>query len=432
MLTRRGLGLSAGALALVAGLPHQAAAQAASQLTPLEPLSLDDQFWGEGRYLPMYLDLRAKATAGDRAAQSALSQYAAFLGDETTAVGIVERPRNADAGLPDLTEANAEDALAAIVATAANSRIVILNEAHNISGHRAFATRVMRALRPLGFDWFAAETFTPPQAVPFQGIDAFRDGGILGGSVGYYTSDPVYAEMVREAARLGYRFAAYEQRWNQMAADGASSLEKITARETAEADNLIETILKPYPEAKIFVYCGYSHAMEAPGDGAEWFAARLKAKTGLDPLTIEQSRNWPATRPEADAPHVAAVEARFAPTRPIVVSLNGKMVTAPINDGCMDLSVFHPRLPTVSGRPGWLAADTERRAVTVTLPVFEGPTLLQAMRTGEGAGAVPADQFLLVSGQAKATLFLHPGVYFLRLERPGGIEAAFGSSEVKA
>ena len=217
-----------------------------------------------------------------------------------------------------------------------------------------------------------------------------------------------------------------------MATDGASSLEKITARETAEADNLIETILTPYPEAKVFVYCGYSHAMEAPGDGAEWFAARLKAKTGLDPLTIEQSRNWPATRPEADAPHVAAVEARFAPTAPIVVSLNGKIVTAPVNEGCMDLSVFHPRLPTVSGRPGWLAADTERRAATVTLPVFDGPTLLQAMRTGEGAGAVPADQFLLASGQATATLFLHPGSYFLRLERPGGIEAAFGSIKVEA
>ena len=203
MLTRRGFGLSVGALGLMAGLPRQAAAQAASQLTSLGPLSLDDQLWGEGRYLPRYLDLQTKATAGDRAAQSALTQYAAFLGDETTAVGIVERPRNAEAALPDLTEAQAADALEAIVSAATNSRIVILNEAHNISGHRAFANRVVRALRPLGFDWFAAEAFNPPQLEPFQGIEAFREGAVFGGSMGWYTFDPVYAEMVREAARLG-------------------------------------------------------------------------------------------------------------------------------------------------------------------------------------------------------------------------------------
>jgi hypothetical protein len=203
-------------------------------------------------------------------------------------------------------------------------------------------------------------------------------------------------------------------------------------RETAQADNLIETILTPHPEAKVFIYCGYSHAMETPGDGGEWFAMRLKAKTGIDPLTIEQSLNWPATRPEADAPHVAAVLERFRPTEPIVVSRGTAMVAAPRNQGRMDLSVFHPRLAPVMGRPGWLAKDPERRAATVALPAFEGPTLLQAMRTGEGAGAVPADQFLLTPGQATATLLLQPGAYLLRLERAGGIEAAFGSITVEA
>lgn len=450
MLTRRDLGLSVAAAGLTAGLsgrataeeaisPVQTAAQTAAQMaaqtlaqTPLEPVSLDDRFFGEGRYLPLYLDMQANAAAGDPPPGGQLSQYAAFLGDEATAVGGEERDRDPTALLPDLADAEARDALEAIVAAAASTRVVILNEAHNVSGHRAFANRVMRALRPLGFDWFAAETFTPPQEGPAPDIGLYREGMPFAASLGYYTYDPVYAEMVREAARLGYRFAAYEQRWNQQAPEGASRLEAITARETAEADNLIEMVLRTQPEAKVFVYCGYSHAMETPGDGGEWFASRLKAKSGIDPLTIEQSQNWPATRPEADVPHVAAVLKRFAPTKPIVVSRGGEIVASPRNVGRMDLSVFHPRLPPVSGRPGWLATDPERRPMTVALPTFEGPALLQAIRSGEGAGSVPADQFLLTPGQATATLFLHPGAYLLRLERAGGIDAAFGAITVAA
>jgi len=434
MLTRRGLGLSVAAVGLTAGLSGKATAEEAMSPvpTPLEPVSLDDQFFGEGRYLPIYLDMQAKAAAGNAPPGGQLSQYAAFLGDEATAVGADERDRDPATVLPDLADAEARDALEAIVAAAASTRVVILNEAHNVSGHRAFANRVMRALRPLGFDWFAAETFTPPQEVPFAGIGLYAEGSPFGGSLGYYTYDPVYAEMVREAARLGYRFAAYEQRWNQQSPEGASRLEAVTARETAEADNLIEMVLAPHPGAKVFVYCGYSHAMETPGDGGEWFASRLKAKSGIDPLTIEQSQNWPATRPEADAPHVAAVLRQFAPTNPIVVSRGGEIVASPRNVGRMDLSVFHPRLPTVSGRPGWLAMDPERRPMTVAVPSFDGPVLLQAIRSGEGAGSVPADQFLLAPGQATATLFLRPGAYLVRLERAGGIDAAFGAITVAA
>jgi hypothetical protein len=73
-----------GAAGLSVGLPASVLAQ--------EALSSDDQFFSEGRYLPTYLDLKAKAEAGDQAARQMLSQFASFLGDEATAVGLDERP----------------------------------------------------------------------------------------------------------------------------------------------------------------------------------------------------------------------------------------------------------------------------------------------------------------------------------------------------
>lgn len=419
MLTRRSLGLSIAATA----------ALAASSTRSQETLTAEEQFRVEGRYLPQYLELKAQAAAGDESAMALLPQFAAFLGDEQTAIGGQERERPADLALPDLTDAESRDALDVIVEAAADRQIVILNEAHNISGHRSFAARVMRALRPLGFDTFAAETFNPRTPAFRSGVWMYREGAPFRQALGYYSADPVFAETVREAASLGYVFADYEQRDDQSAPADASVEERVVARETAQATNLIENVLKSRPDARIFVLCGYNHALEAEGWGGLWFAGRLKAATGIDPLTIDQSGNWPGTRPETDSPQVAAVLRRFAPTAPIVVWREGKVFANRIYDGKTDLSVFHPRLPRVAGRPGWLAADPGRKPVEVAAPPFEGPTLLQALHIDEGP-TIPADHLLLEPGQARATLMLRPGRYFLRLETTRGIEPAFGTLTV--
>lgn len=422
MWTRRGFGLTA----IAAGMATTGVVRAQEAIPPEQRLR------NEGRYLPHYLALKARIEAGDdEMARGELSQYAAFLGDEATALGLVERPPHPRIEAPDLDGAEASDAIDAIVEGAARTRVVILNEAHNISGHRAFAAVVARALRPLGYDWFAAEAFVTPGKEPRPSMRLYRNGMPFTGDLGWYTQDPVFAETVREAARLGYRFADYEQTWLQSAPEGSDAEAEIAAREQAQAENLIANVLTPYPDAKVFVFVGYSHAMEKPGLGGTWFAARLKALTGIDPLTIEQSWNWPALDPANDARHVAAVLTKFAPTAPIAVSKDGVSVGGRIHGGQMDLSVFHPRRAPVGGRPGWLAADPMRRAVEVTVPPFSGPALLQVLRSSEGPAGVPADQFLLQPGQDRATLLLHPGAYFLRLERPEGLDPAYGAITVE-
>lgn len=417
---RRAFGLSALAAGLWAGRGRTQ--------TPLDGWQ---RWFNEGRYLPYYLELKAQSDAGDQAARGALSQFAAFLGDETTALGLYETPPDPSIATPDLTEARQQDAIAAIVDRARGTRVVILNEAHNVSGHRAFAARVMRALRAEGFDWLAAETFGNHEDPGAPSIQAYRPGLPFSLVFGHYTADPVFAELVREAARRGYRFAAYEQRSDQEAPEDADQLSQIAAREQAQADNLA-AMLEAHPDARVLVFVGYSHAMEVDGAGGTWFAARLRQATGIDPLTIEQSLNWPALDPANDAPHVAAVQRRFNPSHPIAVWNGGTMVAASGYAGRMDLSVFHPRLAQVNGRPGWLAADPERRAVPVQLPAFEGTALLQAMRASEGPGGVPADQFLLSPGQREATLYLQPHSYFLRIETPAGFTPAWTTIDVEA
>lgn len=423
MWTRRGFGVAAGALGLAAAAPIRAQS----------PVNLVQRLRLEGRYLPQYLDLRAKTAAGEDAARWQLSQYAALVGDEATALGAAARARRPDARYPDLTGATAVGALDAIVEAAAGRQIVILNEAHNHSRHRAFAAQVLRRLRPLGFEWFAAEAFMSRQPEPAPMIADYRVGEPFLHAYGYYTQDPVFAETAREAARLGYRLIDYEFRSDQRAPEGSDMDRQMDHREEAQAENLIANVLTRNPDARIFVYCGYSHAMEAPTDHGEWFASRLKRKTGVDPLTVEQASNTPDLRPEDDEAHVAAVLTAFAPTEPVIVRrADGSVVGMPLYEGQMDLAVFHPRLDPVRGRPGWLAVDVERRWTDVEVPETEGAALLQALWSSEGHAGVPADQLLLAEGQRRATLTLRPGRYTLRLERPDGFDPAFGQIEVAA
>lgn len=423
MWTRRGFGLAAGSLGLAAAAPIRAQS----------PVNLVERLRLEGRYLPQYLDLQAKTAAGDEAARWQLSQYAALLGDEATALGVVAQARRPNARSPDLAGATMVKALDAIAEAAADRQIVILNEAHNHSRHRAFAAQVMRRLRPLGFEWFAAEAFISRQPEPAPMIADYRSGEPFLHAYGYYTQDPVFAETVREAARLGYRLVDYEFRPDQRAREGSDMDLQMAYREEAQAENLIASVLVRHPDARILVYCGYSHAMESPTDHGEWFASRLKRKTGIDPLTIEQSSNTPDLQPEDDEAHVAAVLTAFAPTEPVIVRRSdGSVVGMPLYEGQMDLSVFHPRLDPVRGRPGWLAADADRRFIDVDVPEAEGRALLQALWSNERSAGVPADQLLLAEGQRRATLSLRPGRYTLRLERSDGFDPAYGQIDVPA
>ncbi|KQY84986.1 hypothetical protein [Brevundimonas sp. Root1423] len=425
MWTRRSFGLAAGSLGLATATTSPIRAQS--------PVSLVQRLRLEGRYLPQYLDLQAKTAAGEDAARWQLSQYASLLGDEATALGVVAQPRRPDARSPDLAGATVVNALDAIAEAAIDRQIVILNEAHNHSRHRAFATQVLRRLRPLGFEWFAAEAFMSRQPEPAPMIADYGVGEPFLHAYGYYTQDPVFAETAREGARLGYRLVDYEFRPDQRAPAGSDMDRQMADREEAQAENLIANVLARNPGARILVYCGYSHAMESPTDHGEWFASRLKRKTGIDPLTIEQASNTPDLRPEDDEAHVAAVLAAFAPTEPVIVRrADGSVVGMPMYEGQMDLSVFHPRLDLVRGRPGWLAADADRRLIDVDIPETEGPALLQALWSNEGPAGVPADQHLLAEGQRQATLSLRPGRYTLRLERPDGFDPAYGLIEVPA
>ena len=114
--------------------------------------------------------------------------------------------------------------------------------------------------------------------------------------------------------------------------------ERTSLREERQASRLAEVIANLAESERILIHVGYSHAAEVPimgfgGNPLEWMAARLKQRTGIDPLTIDQTD----CLSDSDRIQFAAASPRHA-------------------DGQHDLLVAHPALKFVDGRPEWRAA----------------------------------------------------------------------------
>lgn len=365
----------------------------------------------EGRYLPL---LRYFQRQDGLTARWLAAQVAAMTGDEDGAFAITDTVAMAE---PDLTGARSEDAVEAIARAAQNRRIVILNEANQVSRCRGFAGVLACRLAKEGFNVFAAETFVNTSHPPFA-VDALNSGAAVTPALGWYLADPVFAETIRVVRAHGYRFAAYEVRAEQAAS--AAPGQAVEVREDAEANNLIANVLSRDPHARVFVYCGFGHVLKtAAADGQLWFAAKLKAKTGIDPLCITQAWTVPPPDPLQEPEAVRVVLDHFKPSAPIVVhTQSGSPLRLSMPPAGVDVEVYHPRVEPVDGRPGWLAT-LGRKKVRFGLPAgFSASGLVQAVPAQEAhvPNAVPSDQYPLPLGAKDAVFYLNPGDYVVRVE----------------
>lgn len=278
-----------------------------------------------------------------------------------------------------------------IVAQASARRVVIVNESHTVTRHRDTVRRILTALRPLGYTVYAAETFSN-RGQPTS-IEANADLPWPHVADGTYTMEPTFGRLVREAKRLGFRLAAYENTARQEAPDGADVEVRIATREAAQAENLAAILAIMGPEEKLIVHVGYSHASEVPvaPNGVLWMAARLQRLTGIDPLTISQT----LCASEGGEPFLARLPAE-QPT------------------GLVDLILSQPVTRFERSRPTWRKAAGD---IAVSIPqelrAAGVPVVVEAFRPGEPNMAVPIDRVYVEPGE-NIPLLLPPGDYTVR------------------
>ena len=267
------------------------------------------------------------------------------------------------------------DVLSTIAGLAADTRIVIVNEAHDRPHHRDFTRRLATTIAPLGYTHFAAEAFDPDTFVN----DAFPYART---NFGTYVNEPVFGSLVRTARGLGLTLVAYDSSFSDAEA-ALEPVERVKLREERQALRLAEVIADlPEPD-RILIHVGYSHAAEVPirgfdGNPFEWMAARLKRHTGLDPLTIDQTD----CRSGSDEIQLTNASPRHA-------------------DGQHDLMVAHPELKFIDGRPEWRAVGPVTKvAIPDGIVSQSGRTIVEARFLDEPIDAVPIDRVMLWPGES--------------------------------
>lgn len=314
-----------------------------------------------------------------------LSWYQTWVGDYAGArnsFSIVQKAAKDDAPSPLQDPAyKAVPAVDAIARLAKGRRAVFFNENHSYPLTRTLTVQMLARLREEGFDTFAAETLYEAD------MEALAKRGHVVSETGFYTEEPVYADMVNEALRLGYRVVAYE----------ALSDATGDARETEQARNLKRGVFDKHPEARLVVNAGYAHIQEhGKYLGGSAMAQHFSRMTDIDPLTVEQTMLIPHDKQASDHPYYREAVSRLAPKQPIAfVDKDGQPWS--LKPKAYDISVLFPEETLEHGRPTWLALGGLRVAFEVSGRMCDEqyPCMIEARPVGEPDEAVPADRAVI-------------------------------------
>ena len=396
-------------------VPAAVPAPAAPSMNDVAQLTFQDK-------LMPALVLLERLVEADPAMLGSGAQTWAYSGDIATADAWFARSSAAPrVAAPDLSDARPEPAIAAIVRAAEGKRIVIINEAHHAPRHRAFTHRLMLALREAGFTHFAAETFTPR-------MPSLLEDGAPMVRTGPYIRDPVFADLVRQAAKAGYGLVSYEMAFDQSLPGDPASRDAINHRELAQALNL-KAALDADPAMRVLVHVGFGHGNEAGSEAWLPFGARLEALTGENPLTIDQIEGTRQHDRAHDAPLYTAFVTQFGePAEPMAI---GNDPARPLGNFRVDLSVIHPVQREVGGRPDWLAMGGYRKPHRVALAPLGERSLVRAFVVGVPAQAIAMDQILVPADAEAATLMLPAGDYRLVRQTVAGDDLPLGEAQIR-
>lgn len=338
------------------------------------------------------------------AAQMAATD-SSFMGRPNDALRYFPIASQPPASIPEPSHYQATDARTWIAQQAPSYRVVMINEAHHIPQTRLLTLSLLQPLYDAGFRYLALETLenNGKPALP-KGFPQEKSGG--------YTREPVMAELVREALRLGYTLVPYEA--------PAALTTNIPAREKAQARNL-EAFLATHPDEKLLVHAGYAHIAKTDRvriSGTRVMATQLIEATHAKVLSIDQTELMPmSSSSHAAISAQASLAKAFSVEGPVVFLSRQDDAPWSSEPGAYDASVLLPPSPSDVIRPDWLGLDGMRRKVYVGANPCAGnfPCLVQAYVLGEPRDAIPADQFVFkVAADSRTPLFLRDGDYRLR------------------
>ena len=266
-----------------------------------------------------------------------------------------------------------------ILQLAKDRKAIFFNEAHSAPITRTLTVELLARLRAQGYNTFAAETL-------YIGDKDLQHRGYAIAKTGFYTSEPIYGEMVREAIRLGYKVVAYD----------AENAGVGDPREKEGAETLAN-LFKRDANTRLVVNAGFAHIQKSGvylrGSSMATFFRKL---SGIEPLAIEQTMMIEHAREDQNHPYYVAAKNAAHPNHPFVF-INDAGAAWTLKPGLYDVSVFFPPSNMTENRPDWVSLDGTRLPYQISSDTCRGqfPCLIEARYAGESDDAVAADRVIL-------------------------------------
>ena len=160
-----------------------------------------------------------------------------------------------------------DKALSLLVKKCSKEKVVIFNENHFIPNNRLLVSLFLKKLYANGFRYLALESI-------WEHANELNSRGFSVTKTGFYTREPMMANLISEALKIGYHVFGYDDFTKN--------------REINQAINIINHTLKQDPSAKVLIMAGFDHIYEKSLNKKKWMANYFKEKSGIDPLTIDQ------------------------------------------------------------------------------------------------------------------------------------------------
>ncbi|WP_164674248.1 hypothetical protein [Maribacter litoralis] len=280
---------------------------------------------------------------------------------------------------------------------ATENQVIIINEAHHNSKHRAFTKSLLQNLFDQGYKNLGLEALSNGQYK--DSLLNKRGYPIL--SSGYYIWDPQFGDLVRTALKIGYNVFPYEVITQ---ADGK-------VREIEQAKH-IQKIINENPNEKFLIHCGFAHVNEGNYDSwGKAMAGRLKEFTKINPLTINQTQFSERSKRDFDNPFLEV----FKVKEPSILmnKLNNSPLGYKNKESWTDIAIFHPNTSYLNGRPDWLF-DIGNKAVKLDLDNIDisFPVMVLAYKKGEEIKTgIPMDMVEVENKSDLINLALRVGEY---------------------
>ncbi len=215
-----------------------------------------------------------------------------------------------------------------------HERAVFINEAHHVSLHRNFVRRILPILYKNGYRYFGMEAFN-------SGDTLITKRGYPIKESGFFTKDPEYAELLRDAIKLGFNIFGYE------AGIGKNGKE----REIEQAQNIWNYIKKD-SLSKVLIYAGFDHIREDTcfRTWEKAMAGRFYEFSSINPLTIDQVQFTPRFYDYNNNPLIYNIKDTILP---LIPTFGDSLFKNPYSKKGFDYYIFHPQYDKFNLVPVW-------------------------------------------------------------------------------